>query len=51
MSAFSFTRMVTVARKELFDLLRDRKSIFWALFAVSISGPIVVGLLYFITKQ
>ncbi len=50
MSAFSFTRMVTVARKELFDLLRDRKSIFWALFAVSISGPIVVGLLYFITK-
>jgi sodium transport system permease protein len=50
MSVFSFTRMLTVARKELFDLLRDRKSIFWALFAVSISGPIVVGLLYFITK-
>jgi sodium transport system permease protein len=50
MSGFTFSRTLTVARKELFDLLRDRKSIFWALFAVSISGPIVVGLLYFITK-
>jgi sodium transport system permease protein len=50
MSSFSLVRMLTVARKELFDLLRDRKSIFWALFAVSISGPLVVGLLYFITK-
>lgn len=50
MSGFTLSRTLTVARKELFDLLRDRKSIFWALFAVSISGPIVVGLLYFITK-
>jgi sodium transport system permease protein len=50
MSKFSFSRAVIVARKELFDLLRDRKSIFWALFAVTISGPLVVGILYFITK-
>jgi sodium transport system permease protein len=50
MSAFSFSRMLIVARKELSDLLRDRKSIFWALFAVTISGPLVVGILYFITK-
>ncbi len=50
MSTFSFSRMVIIARKELFDLLRDRKSVFWALFAVTISGPIVVGLLYFVTK-
>jgi sodium transport system permease protein len=50
MSAFSFSRMATVARKELFDLLRDRKSIFWALFAVAISGPLVLAILYFVTK-
>jgi sodium transport system permease protein len=50
MSAFSFSRMLIVARKELSDLLRDRKSIFWALFAVTISGPLVVGILYFVTK-
>jgi sodium transport system permease protein len=50
MSAFSFSRMLIVAHKELSDLLRDRKSIFWALFAVTISGPLVVGILYFITK-
>lgn len=50
MRSFSFFRMFTVTRKELIDLLRDRKSIFWALFAVTISGPLVVGLLYFITK-
>jgi sodium transport system permease protein len=51
MSTFSFSRMLVVARKELFDLLRDRKSVFWALFAVTISGPLVVGLLYFVTKS
>jgi sodium transport system permease protein len=50
MSGFSFSRMLAVARKEIFDLLRDRKSIFWALFAVTISGPLVLGILYFITK-
>jgi sodium transport system permease protein len=50
MSAFSIARMLTVARKELFDLLRDRKSIFWALFAVAISGPLVLAILYFVTK-
>jgi sodium transport system permease protein len=50
MSTFSLSRAAIVARKELFDLLRDRKSVFWALFAVTISGPLVVGILYFITK-
>jgi sodium transport system permease protein len=49
-SPFSLARLSTVARKELLDLLRDRKSIFWALFAVAISGPLVVGALYFVTK-
>lgn len=51
MSQFSIRRAATVARKELIDLLRDRKSIFWALFAVSISGPLVLGILYFVTKS
>ena len=50
MSAFSLSRLLLVARKELLDLLRDRKSIFWALFTVVISGPLVVGLLYFVGK-
>ena len=50
MSAFSLSRLLLVARKELLDLLRDRKSIFWALFTVIISGPLVVGLLYFVGK-
>jgi sodium transport system permease protein len=50
MSHFSFVRLLLVARKELLDLLRDRKSIFWALFTVVISGPLVVGLLYFVGK-
>ena len=50
MSAFSLSRLLLVARKELLDLLRDRKSIFWALFTVVISGPLVVGLLYFFGK-
>ena len=44
-SAFSLSRLALVARKEFTDLLRDRKSIFWALFAVAISGPLVVGAL------
>jgi len=47
---WSFTRLATIAHKEMTDLLRDRKSIFWALFAVAISGPLVVCALYFITK-
>jgi sodium transport system permease protein len=50
-SKFSLQRMATVARKEFLDLLRDRKSIFWALFAVTISGPLVVCLLYFVAKS
>ena len=50
MSAFSLSRLLLVARKELLDLLRDRKSIFWALFTVVISGSLVVGLLYFFGK-
>ena len=50
MSAFSLSRLLLVARKELLDLLRDRKRIFWALFTVIISGPLVVGLLYFVGK-
>ncbi len=50
MMSFSLTRCATVARKEIVDLLRDRKSIFWALFAVAISGPLVIGMLYFVTK-
>ena len=45
-SAFSVERLALVAHKEFTDLLRDRKSIFWALFAVAISGPLVVGILY-----
>jgi sodium transport system permease protein len=51
LGAFSFGRLAIVARKEFSDLLRDRKSIFWALFAVAISGPLVVGILYFVTKS
>ncbi len=50
-SKFSLQRTSIVARKEFLDLLRDRKSIFWALFAVAISGPLVVCLLYFVTKS
>lgn len=50
MNALSMARLLLVARKELLDLLRDRKSIFWALFTVIISGPLVVGLLYFVGK-
>ncbi len=50
MSSFSLDRLRLVAHKELVDLLRDRKSIFWALFTVIISGPLVVALLYFVGK-
>ena len=50
-SAFSLSRLALVARKEFTDLLRDRKSIFWALFAVAISGPLVVGILYFVVQS
>ena len=50
-SAFSVARLALVARKEFTDLLRDRKSIFWALFAVAISGPLVVGILYFVLQS
>ena len=49
-SVFSPSRLAIVARKEFSDLLRDRKSVFWALFAVAISGPLVLGILYFVTK-
>jgi sodium transport system permease protein len=49
--SFSFSRLILVARKEFTDLLRDRKSIFWALFAVALSGPLVIGILYFVTKS
>ena len=51
MSAFSLPRLALVARKELLDLLRDRKSIFMALFGVAISGPLVVCLLYFVGQS
>jgi len=51
MSAFSLTRLSLVARKEVVDLLRDRKSIFLALFGVAISGPLVVCLLYFVAQS
>ena len=51
MSGFSFSRLMLVAHKEFTDLLRDRKSIFWALFAVAISGPLVVGILYFVLQS
>ena len=51
MSAFSLTRLSLVARKEIVDLLRDRKSIFLALFGVAISGPLVVCLLYFVAQS
>ena len=51
MSGFSFTRLSLVARKEIVDLLRDRKSIFLALFGVAISGPLVVCLLYFVAQS
>ena len=50
-SAFSVERLALVAHKEFTDLLRDRKSIFWALFAVAISGPLVVGILYFVLQS
>jgi len=48
--ALSWLRLGTVLRKELTDLLRDRKSIFWGLFAVAISGPLVLGVLYVAIK-
>ena len=51
MNGFSPYRLALVARKEFTDLLRDRKSIFWALFAVAISGPLVVGILYFVLQS
>lgn len=51
MSTFSMTRLSLVARKEIVDLLRDRKSIFLALFGVAISGPLVVCLLYFVAQS
>ncbi|TAG03406.1 MAG: ABC transporter permease [Betaproteobacteria bacterium] len=51
MSRFSLPRTLLVATKEFADLLRDRKSVFWALFAVAISGPLVIGILYFVTKS
>ncbi|MBL8311241.1 MAG: ABC transporter permease [Burkholderiales bacterium] len=46
---FSWARWLVVTQKEFTDLLRDRKSIFWALFAVAISGPLMVGLMYWLT--
>ena len=51
MNGFSFARLLLVARKEIVDLLRDRKSIFLALFGVAISGPLVVCLLYFVAQS
>ncbi len=51
MNGFSFSRLALVARKEIVDLLRDRKSIFLALFGVAISGPLVVCLLYFVAQS
>ena len=51
MSNFSFSRLSLVTRKEIVDLLRDRKSIFLALFGVAISGPLVVCLLYFVAQS
>ena len=51
MSGFSITRLSLVARKEVLDLLRDRKSIFLALFGVAVSGPLVVCLLYFVVQS
>ena len=51
MNGFPLSRLALVARKEFTDLLRDRKSIFWALFAVAISGPLVVGILYFVLQS
>ena len=50
-ATWSLSRFLTVAKKELTDLLRDRKSIFWAMLTVAISGPLVVCALYFITKS
>jgi sodium transport system permease protein len=50
MMPLNAARLATVTRKELTDLLRDRKSIFWALFAVAISGPLVLGVMYFAIK-
>lgn len=50
-SRFSLARLALIARKEFSDLLRDRKSIFWGLFAVAISGPLVVGLIYFVAQS
>ena len=50
-SMFSLTRLLLVAGKEFSDLLRDRKSIFWGLFAVAISGPLVVGMIYFVAQS
>ena len=51
MNGFSFARLSLVTRKEIVDLLRDRKSIFLALFGVAISGPLVVCLLYFVAQS
>ncbi len=51
MNRLSMSRLLLVARKEFMDLLRDRKSVFWALFAVAISGPLVIGILYFVMKS
>ncbi len=45
--ALDVARLWCVTRKELRDLLRDRKSIFWGLFAVALSGPLVLGIIYF----
>ncbi len=50
-NTFSPTRLWLVARKEILDLLRDRKSIFMALLGVTISGPLVVCLLYFVAQS
>ncbi|MGL4231274.1 MAG: ABC transporter permease [Casimicrobium sp.] len=48
MSNFSMSRCLTIARKEIVDLLRDRKSIFWTLLAVAISGPLVLGIIFIV---
>lgn len=51
MPGFSPGRLWLIARKEFSDLLRDRRSIFWGLFAVAISGPLVVGMIYFVAQS
>ncbi|MFV0679629.1 ABC transporter permease [Ottowia sp.] len=49
--SLSLQRLATVTRKELVDLLRDRKSIFWALFTVAISGPLVLAIIFLVAQS